>query len=122
MPTMIACDRGDVVLVPFPFTDARVEHLRPALVISTREYHAGCADCIVSMVTSRIEAPRRPGDHAVQGWRAAGLLHPSVVRAKLTTISRQVIRRRIGRLPVKDLDEFVRGLAAAVGIAPRDEA
>jgi hypothetical protein len=58
----------------------------------------------------------------VQGWKAAGLLHPSVIRAKLTTISRQVIRRRIGRLPVEDLDEFVRGLAAVVGIERRDEA
>jgi hypothetical protein len=58
----------------------------------------------------------------VQGWKAAGLLHPSVVRAKITTVSRQVIRRRMGRLPVKDLDEFVRGLAAVAGIAHRDEA
>lgn len=122
MPTMIACDRGDVVLVSFPFTDARGEHLRPALVISTREYHAGCADCIVAMITSRIEAPRRPGDHLVQGWEASGLLHPSVVRAKVTTIPRQVIRRRLGRLPTGDLDEFARGLAAVIGVAHRDEA
>jgi mRNA interferase MazF len=118
---MTACDRGDVVLVPFPFTDARTERRRPALVISTPGYHAGCADCIVAMVTSRIEAPRRPGDHLVRGWKAAGLLHPSVVRAKITTISRHLARGRIGRLPADDLDEFIRGLAAVIGVARRDE-
>jgi hypothetical protein len=74
------------------------------------------------MVTSRIEAPRRPGDHPVRGWKAAGLLHPAVIRSKLTTISRQVIRRRLGRLPTGDLDDFVRGLAAVIGVARRDEA
>lgn len=114
---MTDCKRGDVVLVPFPFTDLRAQRQRPALVLSSPEYHAACADCIVAMVTSRVEAPRRPGDHLVRGWQEAGLLHPSVIRAKLTTISRRFIRRRLGRIPAGDLEEFVRGVAEVIGIS-----
>lgn len=121
MPTTTAFERGDVVLVPFPFTDERTERMRPALVVTSGEYHAGCDDCIVAMVTSRVEAARRPGDHLVRGWKNAGLLHPSVVRAKLTTISRRLVRRRIGRMPDDDLRAFIRGLVAVIGGEPRDE-
>jgi mRNA interferase MazF len=35
MPTTIGCSFGDVVLVPFPFTDQTAAKKRPAVVISS---------------------------------------------------------------------------------------
>lgn len=112
---MIGCDRGDIVLVPFPFSEGDAWRQRPALVLSDRSYHDACADCVVAMVTSRVDAPPRPGDHLVRGWREAGLLHPSLVRVKLTTIARPRIRRRLGALPPDDLEQFLHGLAGVLG-------
>jgi len=52
MPTMTACDSGDVVLVPFPFTDQRTTKRRPAVVVSSERYHEEQPDLIILAVTS----------------------------------------------------------------------
>ena len=39
MPTTTGCEFGDVVLVPFPFTDQTTTKKRPAVVVSSDAYH-----------------------------------------------------------------------------------
>jgi hypothetical protein len=53
MPTTIGCSFGDVVLVPFPFTDQTAAKKRPAVVISSDAYHRHRADVVVMAVTSQ---------------------------------------------------------------------
>ena len=69
----MAYARGDVVLVPFPFTDLSATRVRPAIVVSSHDYHAGGTDLIVAMVTSRPQD--RPTDCALENWREAGLIY-----------------------------------------------
>jgi len=47
MPTTIGCEFGDVVLVPFPFTDQTTTKKRPAVVVSSDAYHRDRPDVIL---------------------------------------------------------------------------
>ncbi len=108
--------RGDVVLVPFPFTERRVSKKRPALVVSSDEYIAACSDVVVAQITGRLDAPARPGDHRVKDWRGAGLTGPSLLRARLTTLHAGVVLRRLGRMSGEDMRAINRSLITALDL------
>jgi hypothetical protein len=63
---MTSYNFGDVVLVPFPFTDQTGGKKRPAVVVSSAAYNAARLDLILMAVTN--------------GWQNAGLLKPSVIK------------------------------------------
>jgi len=46
-------DFGDVVLVPFPFTDQSTTKKRPAIVVSSADYNSQRPDLILVAVTYR---------------------------------------------------------------------
>jgi mRNA interferase MazF len=46
-------DFGDVVLVPFPFTDQTTTKKRPAVVVSSAAYNSERPDIVLIAVTSR---------------------------------------------------------------------
>ena len=83
MPTF---EQGQVVRVPFPYTDRDTRQHRPALVVSDGAVGENAALLWVAMITS---AQNRswPGDCPIAAFHSAGLPIPSVVRpAKITTI------------------------------------
>lgn len=51
---MTGYDFGDVVLVPFPFTDQTAVKKRPAIVVSSPAYNRTHRDVMVMAVTSRV--------------------------------------------------------------------
>lgn len=67
---MTPFSRGSVVLVPFPFTDLSAAKRRPALVVSSGEYNAATDDVIIAQITSKVNSPRRPGDHRLNLYKA----------------------------------------------------
>ncbi|MEB3357217.1 MAG: type II toxin-antitoxin system PemK/MazF family toxin [Synechococcales bacterium] len=58
MPSTTSYEFGNIVLVPFPFTDQTSTKKRPAVVISSNIYNQVHPDLIVMAVTSqrRVEA------------------------------------------------------------------
>lgn len=48
---------GDVVLVPFPFTDQSGTKKRPAVIISSSGYNAGRRDLVIMAITSQVRQP-----------------------------------------------------------------
>ena len=54
IPSMINYNLGDVVLVPFPFTDQTEAKKRPAIVVSSQEYNDRLPDLILMAVTSQV--------------------------------------------------------------------
>jgi mRNA interferase MazF len=99
MPTTIVYEFGDVVLVPFPFTDQTASKKRPAIVVSSTAYQRARADVIVMAVTSQLKPSDVPGEVVVTHWQHAGLLKPSVVKPVITTLHKRLIIRKLGRLP-----------------------
>jgi len=106
--------RGDIVLVPFPFTDLTTAKLRPALVVSHSSYEQTTGNIIVAQITGRMH--NTPTDYAINDWRAASLLKPSVVRAKLATLSPGLVRYRPGRLPTAEMVEVDKRLRLALAL------
>lgn len=77
---------GDVVRVPFPYTDRATRQHRPALVVSATELQSQHDLLWVLMITSA-ENRGWPGDVPIANLAKAGLPVPSVVRtAKIATI------------------------------------
>ena len=109
MPSTIACSFGDVVLVPFPFTDQTAVKKRPAVVVSSAAYHRHRVDVVLMAVTSRTSpAAATLGEVIVVEWEKAGLRIPSIVKPVLATLERRLILRRLGEVQQRDRDA-VRG-------------
>ncbi len=100
---MTGYEFGDLVLVPFPFTDQSTTKRRPAVVVSSDAYHRERPDLVILAVTSQVR-PAAGGvvDVAVAKWKEAGLLKPSVLKPVLATIERGLVRRKLGRLEEED--------------------
>jgi mRNA interferase MazF len=115
---MTPCKRGDVVLLPFPFTDLSATKQRPAVVISSEEFNARQRDIIVLAITSQIPSTPGPDDYPLSrgDQEAAGLPKPSLVKCgKLLTIDQRLIRKAMGRLPPETLTRLTQRLLGLLG-------
>ena len=74
MPFMTPFEFGDIILVPFPFTDQSTTKKRPAVVISSTPYNQERPDLIIMAVTSQIKPASIIGEVIIQNWQTAGLL------------------------------------------------
>ena len=70
---------GDIVKVPFPYTDRPVRQRRSALVVATGEIEAAHGLLWLVMITSA-ENRGSPGDIGISDLGTAGLPAPSIVR------------------------------------------
>ncbi|HLF11766.1 MAG TPA: type II toxin-antitoxin system PemK/MazF family toxin [Gammaproteobacteria bacterium] len=62
---------GDVVLVPFPFTDQSTTKQRPGVIVSSAGYHDARRDLILMAVASQVRGAGAFGELVVQDWQAA---------------------------------------------------
>jgi mRNA interferase MazF len=115
MPTTTTFDFGDVVLVPFPFTDQSTTKKRPAVLVSSAEYNAHRRDVILMAITSQMRATLEVGEAAVSDWRGAGLIKPSMFKPLLATIDARLVLRTMGRLQSADRETLARLLATILG-------
>ncbi len=103
--------QGDVVRVPFPYTDRSTRQHRPALVVSEGGVGERNGLLWVVMITSA-ENRRWPGDVPVgEHSGEAGLPAPSVVRpCKIATIEalRAEPLGRIGPAPMREVAKALR--------------
>ncbi len=110
----MAYQRGDVVLVPFPFADVKAAKARPALVVNDQKYEEETGNLIIAQITS--QAPRFSSDYLIKDWKGAGLLKPSIVRVKLATLASSLVRYRPGRLAPEEMTKVDLKLREVLGI------
>lgn len=113
MPSTISFNQGDIVLVPFPFTDLSATKQRPAIVLSPKRLNNQRSDLVVPAITSQI--PDILSDDEVllsdADLRAAGLPKRSIVKlGKIFTIHQGLIRKKLGCIPQSTLDEVLKKL------------
>jgi mRNA interferase MazF len=92
--------KGDIVLIPFPFTDLSGTKLRPALVLAVSS-----ADITVAFITTQT-GRKEPTDVELQPDSNTGIKKPSLIRpAKLATIDKAIAIGKIGSLPSDILNQ-----------------
>ena len=87
--------KGEIVLLPIPFTDLTSRKVRPAVVIG-HSSHLG--DLFVVPISSVLQNV----DFALQGWRAAGLNVPCGVKSQIATIEDRLVVKSVGLLSTPD--------------------
>ena len=93
--------KGNIVLIPFPFTDLSGNKLRPALVLAENNL-----DVTVSFITTQLQW-QEPTDILLQPGPKNGIKKASLVRlSKIATIDRSLIVGMIGSINAAQITEL----------------
>jgi mRNA interferase MazF len=106
---------GDIVLVPFPFTDQSAAKKRPAVVISSAAYQRERPDLIIMAITSQVRPAQTLGEVVVKDWQGAGLLKPSAIKPVIATIEKSLVINTLGRLKGDDQAALRNAISEIVG-------
>nr|QNO52917.1 hypothetical protein PANBHIFL_00032 [Methanosarcinales archaeon ANME-1 ERB6] len=116
-------DRGDVVIVPFPFvtSEGASQKARPALIISDHSIDRRFEDLIMVGITSRIVEDLKETEYRIaegtEVFKSSGLAKISAVRCEyIMTVPRRLVARRLGRLPDETMKEIDKRLKLSFGI------
>ena len=105
---------GDVVTLDF--VGATGVKRWPAVVVSSRLYHAHRPDLILAIPTTQVMTATAPTNYALQDWAAAGLRRPSAFRAYLGMATPAAVHV-IGHLSARDWDSVQACLMRALAIS-----
>jgi len=112
----MAFERGDVVRVPFPYTDRSTRQHRPALVVSAGGIGESGSLLWVVMITSAENRPW-PGDVSLgESYRDAGLPAPSVIRPCKIALIEARHAEPLGRLAPSRIAEVTNSLREILGM------
>ncbi len=104
--------RGDVVRVPFPYTDRSTRQHRPALAVSDGPLGDGDRLLWVVMITSADNRSWADDVSLAETYADAGLPAPSVIRpAKIATID-VAVATRLGRVDDERLARTMQAIRA----------
>ena len=112
----VPLSRGDIILVPFPFTDLSSSKVRPALVLNVSG-----EDILVAFISSVIPSPPRPTDFTVSpshpDFPKTGLRSASTFKLfKLICLNRSLALRKLGSVSSGLQRELDVSLSKAVGL------
>lgn len=96
-------NRGDVVLVPFPFQDKPGEKIRPAVMVQSDTEIRRLANTILAMITGNLSDAGQPTtvlvDPGTPDGTSSGLNGPSLIKCyNLATVRQRRILHVIGHL------------------------
>ncbi|MBI4710118.1 MAG: type II toxin-antitoxin system PemK/MazF family toxin [Nitrospirae bacterium] len=103
MLSMTAYKRGEIVLVPFPFSNQTATKKRPAVIVSSDAYNDTSSDIVIMAVTSQIEKTFEIGACLIKDWKASRLLKQSSIKPAISTIEQALVLRKLGDLSSEDI-------------------
>lgn len=103
--------KGEIVLIPFPFTDLSGQKVRPALSL-----YADQDVAILAFITTQLRW-RQEFDVVIEPSRVVGLKKKSLIRLnKIASLSRGLVLGKLGMLPEKDLFQVEANLMELLGL------
>ena len=93
--------KGDIILIPFPFTDLTGSKLRPAIVLIVTDY-----DLTVCFITTQLKW-KDSTDIEILPSTENGIKKPSLIRlSKIATMDKSLAVGKIGELRQSELLEL----------------
>lgn len=97
--------KGDIVLIPFPFSDLTGKKLRPALVLCSSPQ-----DISVCFITTQFQWKDK-FDFEINPTKGNGLKKSSIVRiSKFATLDKELVIGRLGTLEQEYIEDLNQGL------------
>lgn len=116
----MSVNRGDVVLVDYPFTDRRGSKVRPALIVQANSLNHQITDTILAAIsrsTHRASLTQLFVDISTAEGSCTGLRQNSMVQCEnLLTFDQRFIIAKIGQLPAALLHHIDGCLKAALDL------
>lgn len=113
MPPGTTFEQGDVVLLPFPFSDLTSAKQRPVLVLSKAAYNKGSQDFLVCAITSNLTNAAHSVYVEDADMAEGKLPKPSRVKVdKVFTASQTLARKKVGRVSAEVIAQVRRELLA----------
>lgn len=92
--------KGDIVLLPYPFTDLKTSKVRPAVVAASED--GRYSDIFVIPLTSRTTT-LNAGEYVLKNWISAGLNVPSAVKRGCVLVDSKLILLKVGSCSKPDI-------------------
>lgn len=113
--------RGEIVLVDFPFSDATESKVRPALVVLDDAFRKLDHTLLAIISSSRARFTGDPSQLVIDpthpDWPRSGLRTPSVIQCEfLAAVHKSLILRKLGDLSPQTMQQVNDCLKAALGI------
>ncbi|NEO36620.1 MAG: type II toxin-antitoxin system PemK/MazF family toxin [Moorea sp. SIOASIH] len=106
---------GDILLVPFPFTDQTTIKKRPTVIISSNTYNQQKPDLIIMAITSQISSNLTFGELQIIDFLSAGLIKLSVIKPVISTIEKSLVIRKLGKLQDSDCQKLKNMIETILG-------
>ena len=91
--------KGEIILLPYPFTDLVSNKVRPAVIVSSDK--GKYEDLFVVPLTSKIQS-LSDGEFCLQNWKETGLNVPTAVKRGCILIDSKLIIKKVGSVSEKD--------------------
>ena len=109
---------GDILLVPFASTgDNMPSKQRPVAVLAEIALPDGNSELIVVQITGNINGQPRKGDYILSRWQDSGLLRPSLIRGRITTLHSTSVIRQLGSLHKEDIRKMLNEIGSLIGFS-----
>jgi mRNA interferase MazF len=102
--------KGDVVVVPFPFTDLSQTKLRPAVILYVQPEGKDITLCFISSQNlDKVSQDELIIDSTHSEFAQSGLKSSSKVRvSRIVTLERRLIKRKLGNLGLELIESLDR--------------
>lgn len=104
-------ESGQVILIPFPFTDLTTAKSRPALIISSKTFNHSHSDLIVVAITSQKPFDLQADEYLIPiaEQQMAGLPKTSKIKSgKIVALDQRLVRKTLGQISISALKDIVK--------------
>jgi len=102
-------EQGDILLVPFPFSDQSGRKVRPVIVLSNNDFNEHSQDIIVIGVTSSISKDRYTLNLDNGDLKEGKLITKCVIKiGNILKLDKSLIIKKIGKIKEEKLDKITK--------------
>lgn len=99
-------EQGDILIIPFPFTDLTGIKQRPAVVISNDDYNKSEIDIVVCAITSNLEDSNHGVTLEKKDLLSGFIVLKSLIKVdKIISVDKNIIRKKIAKIKKNKLEE-----------------